>query len=198
MWCGQYIKDSTQKYRFGDFDYRYRMGDTETTKHHILTVPDSNMYNAAMNDTNITTGAYVGSKMFTNYLQTAIDTIINKFGSDHVLEHRNHLQNATTNGYPSAGTWYSRKVDLMSEEMVYGCKQFKNQMAGTNIPNQHQIDYSQLSVFRLCHWLICNRGWYWLRDTVNASGFAHVSGNGFCACNDASASGGVRPAFLLI
>ena len=198
LWVGQYIKDSTQKYRFGDFDYRLHMGDTEITHHHILTVPDNNMYNAVMNDSNVTTGAYVGSKMFTTNLQTAIDTIVNKFGSAHVLEHRTHLQNAVTNGYPSGGTWYSRKVDLMTEEMVYGSREYKSAVAGTNIPNDYQIDYSQLSIFRLRRDLICNRAWYWLRDVVNAAYFANVNSYGRCDYNYASISGGVRPAFLLI
>ena len=198
LWVGQYVKDSTQKYRFGDFDYRLHMGSTEITHHHILTVPDSNMYNASMNDSNITTGAYVGSKMFTTNLASAITTITNKFGSSHLLTHKNYLKNATSNGYESAGDWYDRVVDLMTEEMVYGGKEFKNIVGGTNVPAGYTTDHSQLSIFRLRRDLICNRGWYWLRDVVNASYFAAVANAGNCYYNYASNSLGVRPAFLLI
>ena len=198
LWVGQYIKDSTQKYRFGDFDYELHMGDTETTRHHILTVPDSNMYNAVMNDSNVTTGAYVGSKMFTTHLAQAITTITNKFGSSHLLTHKVYLKNATTNGYESAGAWYERVVDLMTEEMVYGSKEFKNIVCGTNVPANYNVQHSQLSIFRLRHDLVCNRGWYWLRDVVNAAFFADVSSYGYCYYSDASFSLGVRPAFLLI
>ena len=197
LWVGQYIKDSTQKYRFGDFDYRLHMGNTEITSHHILTVPDSNMYNAAMNGSNVTTGAYVGSQMFTTNLANAITTITTKFG-DHVLQHKNYLKNAVTNGYESGGDWYDRKVDLMTEEMVYGGKEFKNIVAGTNVPAGYTTDHSQLSIFRLRRDLICNRGWYWLRDVVNASFFANVGSYGRCDYNGASNPRGVRPAFLLI
>ena len=198
LWVGQHVKDGSQKYRFMDFDYWLNMGDTATTRHHIATVPDANMYNAQMNDSNITTGAYVGSQMFTQHLQSAIDTIIAKFGSAHVLEHRVFLQNATVNGYASGQDWYSRKVDLMSEEMVYGTKEFKNIVSGTNIPSNYTVDHSQLAGFRLRHDLICNREWYWLRDVVNAACFANVYGYGNCNYANASNSAGVRPAFPLI
>ena len=196
LWVGQYVKDGTQKYRFGDFDYELHMGDTETTRHHILTVPDSS--NAVMNDSNVTTGAYVGSKMFTTHLAQAITTITNKFGSSHLLTHKVYLKNATANGYESDGAWYERVVDLMTEEMVYGSKEFKNIVNGTNVPANYNVQHSQLSIFRLRHDLVCNRGGYWLRDVVNAAYFAGVSGYGTCNYAAASNSLGVRPAFLLI
>ena len=44
------------------------MGDTECTTHHILMIPEKIMGTAAMNDSHITTGGYVGSKMYTTNL----------------------------------------------------------------------------------------------------------------------------------
>ena len=208
LWVGQFVPDTNnQKYRFSDFDYFLHCGDSETTEHHILTVPDKCMYRAEMNSSNVTTGAYVGSAMYTSNLQTAIDTITAKFGSAHLLSHKEYLKNAVTNGYESGGAWYARTVDLMTEEMVYGSKEFKNIIAGTNVPVNHTVAYSQLSSFRLNKALIRSviyendadsRCWYWLRDVVNAAYFACVDSYGACASTGASLSRGVRPAFPLI
>ncbi len=205
MWVGQYVADGSQKYRFGDFDYFLHCGDTETTAHHILTVPDKCMYTAQMNTSNVTTGAYVGSAMYTSNLAAAITTITNKFGSSHLLTHREYLKNAITNGYESGGAWYDRIADLMTEEMVYGGKEFKNIIAGTNIPANYTISNSQLAMFRLNKALIRSRllsddsrMWYWLRDVVNAAYFAAVNSLGYCDFDSASLARGVRPAFPVI
>ena len=205
LWVGQHIDDGNQKYRFADFDYFLHCGDMETTKHHILTVPDKCLYTAQMNTSNVTTGAYVGSAMYTANLDAAINTIKTKFGTSHLLTHREYLKNAVTNGYESGGGWYDRIADLMTEEMVYGGKEFKNIIAGTNIPTNYTISNSQLALFRLCKALIRSRLlsdnsriWYWLRDVVNAASFALVATIGYCDCTSASGAGGVRPAFHLI
>ena len=205
LWVGQFVPDGGQKYRFSDFDYLLHCGDTETTRHHILTVPDKFMCTAKMNDSSVTTGAYVGSAMYTANLAAAITPITNKFGSAHLLTHKEYLKNGVTNGYESDGAWYDRIADLMTEEMVYGGKEFKNIIAGTNIPANYTISNSQLSSFRLnkalirSHLLSDNsRMWYWLRDVVNDAYFAVVDDVGRCAYSSASNAGGVRPAFPLI
>lgn len=203
LWVGQHIDDGNQKYRFADFDYFLHCGDTETVKHHILTVPDKCLYTAKMNDSNVTTGAYVGSAMYTANLAAAITTITNKFGSAHLLTHREYLKNST-NGYEAGGEWYDRIADLMTEEMVYGGKEFKNILAGTNLPANYTSSNSQLALFRLCKAFIrssllsdnLTRG-YWLRDVVTAAYFALVSG-GLCNYDNATIDAGVRPAFPLI
>lgn len=179
------------------------MGDTECTTPHVLVIPEKTMGNEQMNTSNVTTGAYVGSAMYTTNLEKYKTIINNDFGSGHILKHRNHLQNAVTNGYESGGTWYDSTIELMNEMMVYGCMVFKNVMNGTNIPNNYQIDKSQLSLFRHRHDLTVafndsgSRQWYWLRDVVSASYFAYVSSNGNADYGSASYSGGVRPAFLI-
>lgn len=205
LWVGQFVADGSQKYRFSDFDYLLHSGDTETTKHHILTVPDKCMYTAQMNTSDVTTGAYVGSAMFTDNLAPAITTITNKFGSAHLLTHREDLKNAVINGYESNESWYDRIADLMTEEMVYGGKEYKNIIAGTNLPTNDTTGNSQLSSFRLnkalirSHLLSDNsRMWYWLRDVATGDYFVFVSEKGACGAYRASITGGVRPAFLLI
>jgi hypothetical protein len=205
IFVGDYIigKTSKRKYLVADINYRLHMGDTECTKPHILMIPEKIMGTAMMNDTHVTTGAYVGSKMYTTNL-TPFKTIIkNDFGAGHILKHRNHLQNAVTNGYETGGTWYDSDIELMNEIMVYGCQIFKNAMSGTNVPNNYQIDNSQLSLFRLRHDSIVARNdaggryWYWLRDVVSSSNFANVGHDGNAGNGSAATSGGVRPAFLI-
>ena len=205
IFVGDYIigKTSKRKYLVADINYRLHMGDTECTKPHILMIPEKIMGTAMMNDTHVTTGAYVGSKMYTTNL-TPFKTIIkNDFGAGHILKHRNHLQNAVTNNYESGGTWYDSEIELMNECMVYGSNIWHNILCGTNFPNNYEIDNSQLSLFRLRHDLIVarndagDRWWYWLRNVVSSSYFAGVSNTGGATSSGAANSGGVRPAFLI-
>lgn len=205
IFIGDYIigKSSGRKYLVADLNYRLNMGDTECKTPHVLMIPERIMGTAMMNDTHVTTGAYVGSKMYTTNL-TPFKTIIkNDFGAGHILKHRNHLQNAVTNNYESGGTWYDSEIELMNECMVYGSNIWHNILCGTNLPNNYEIDNSQLSLFKLRHDLIVarndagDRWWYWLRNVVSSSYFAHVASLGSAYCNGAANSGGVRPAFLI-
>ena len=205
IYIGDYIigKVSNRKYIVADINYRLHMGDTECTTSHVLMIPERTMGNAQMNASNVTTGAYIGSTMYTDNL-TPFKTIIkNDFETSHILKHRNHLQNAVSNGCETGGTWYDSDIELMNEIMVYGCQIFKNAINGTTFPNNYQIDNSQLSLFRLRHDSIIarndagDRWWYWLRDVASASSFSNVNGYGNASNYSASYSGGVRPAFLI-
>lgn len=205
IYVGDYIigKVSNRKYIVADINYRLHMGDTECTKPHILMIPERTMGNEQMNTSNVTTGAYVGSAMYTTNLEKYKTIIKNDFGASHILKHRNAFTNAVTNGYASAGAWYDSEIDLMNESMVYGSPIFGNIMCGTNVPYSYTVDKSQLSLFRLRHDLTVakndagDRYWYWLRDVVSASHFAGVSTDGHAHYNGASGSAGVRPAFLI-
>jgi hypothetical protein len=205
IFVGDYIigKTSNRKYLVADINYRLHCGDTECKTPHVLIIPERIMGTAKMNDTNITTGAYIGSKMYTEYLAPFKTIIQNDFENSHILSHREYFPNAVTNGYESAGAWVDSTIELMNELMVYGSNIFHNITNGTNIPTNHTIDKSQLSLFRLKPSEIValndagERYWYWLRDVVSSSGFATVSPGGDANYNGASASGGVRPAFLI-
>lgn len=197
MYIGDYWTIGGVVYRIAAFDYYYRAGDTDMTTHHVTLVPDANMYTHVMNDTNITTGAYVGSKMYTEGLTQAKTTINSAFGEAHVLNHRQYLQNATTDGYASGGSWYDSTVELMTEQNVYGGKIFSNIQNGTALANSYTVDKSQYPLFAFRPDMISNRQWYWLRDVVSASNFASVYYAGFADYHDASRAHGVRPAFSI-
>ena len=197
LYIGDYWTIAGVVYRIAAFDYYFRAGDTDLTTHHITLVPDVPMYSGAMNDTNTTTGAYVGSKMYTEGLTQAKTTINSAFGEAHVLNHRQYLKNATTDGYESGGGWYDSTVELMTEQNVFGGKIFGNSLNGTALAANYTIDKSQYPLFAFRPDTIFNRTWFWLRDVVSASYFADVYHTGNAGYHDASAAAGVRPAFSI-
>lgn len=196
MYIGDYWTINDVVYRIAAFDYYLHCGDTECTKHHVVLVPDTCLYNHVMNDTNTTTGAYVNSKMYTEGLSQAKTTIKAAF-SGHVLSKRIYLSNAVSNGRASAGAWCDSEVDLMCEHMVYGNGVFSPVSDGTTIPNNYRVEKSQLPLFQHEPSRICNRATWWLRDVISASVFANVITLGDADCSRASYSYGVRPAFAI-
>lgn len=202
LYLGDYWTIGGVDYMIAAFNYWLNCGDTACTANHLLVVPRNNMYTGQMNSTNITTGGYVGSEMYKTGLAQAKTAFNNAFGSAHILNHREYLTNAITNGAPTGTDWYDSTVELMNENMVYGGRQFSPMPNGATDPwntcRNYTIDKSQLPLFHLAPWLICNRSWYWLRDVVSAAHFANVGSNGHCDCGAASSAGGVRPVAGLI
>lgn len=197
LYIGDYWVIGGVNWRIAAFDYYLNCGDTSFTKHHAVIVPDTCLYNAQMNTTNVTTGAYKGSAMYTANLTQAKSTINSAFGSSHVLSHRIYLSNATSNGRASAGEWTDSTVDLMCEYMVYGSGIFSPVSDGSTVPNNYRVEKGQLPLFALEPSRICNRATWWLRDVITAAYFALVYGGGSADCYDASNSNGVRPAFCI-
>ena len=197
MYIGDYWTIGGVTYRIAAFDYYLRAGDTDMTTHHVTLVPDASMYSHVMNDSNVTTGGYVGSKMYTTGLADAKTTINNAFGSAHILTHRQYLCNAVSNGKPSGGSWYDSTVELMTEQNVYGGKVFGAGNDGSTVPVLYTVDKSQYPLFAFRPDLISNRNWFWLRDVVSAAHFAYVAGDGGANYFAASYARGVRPAFSI-
>lgn len=196
LYIGDYWVINGVNWRIAAFDYYLNCGDTSCTKHHVVIVPDTCLYNHVMNDTNITTGGYVGSKMYTEGLEQAKTTIKAAF-SGHVLSHRVYLTNAVTDGHPSAGAWCDSEVDLMNEQMVYGGAIFMPIANGSTVYTNYRVEKSQLPLFAHEPSRICNRATWWLRDVVTASAFANVYSDGSAGYDSASYSFGVRPAFCI-
>ena len=197
LYIGDYWVIGGVNWRIAAFDYYLNCGDTSFTKHHAVIVPDTCLYSAQMNTTNVTTGAYKGSAMYTANLTQAKSTINSAFGSSHVLSHRIYLSNATSNGRASAGEWTDSTVDLMCEHMVYGSGIFSPVSDGSNVPNNYRVEKGQLPLFALEPSRICNRDTWWLRDVITAAIFADVGYGGSADYFYASGSSGVRPAFCI-
>ncbi len=194
MFIGDFWTLGGKKYRIADIDYWYNMGDTAFTKHHLVMIPDVSMYTHVMNDTNITTGGYVGSKMYTEGLNQAKETIQAAFG-EMLLTHREYLTNAVSGAYASTGAWYDSSVELMNEIMVYGSLIFGNVANGSAVPINYTIDKQQLAIFKLNPKDLNKRQTIWLRDVVSPADFAGVSSNGYAGYYGASGSYGVCPVF---
>ncbi len=198
LYIGDYWSINGVNYRIAGFDYYYRCGDNDFTKHHVVLVPDTQLYTHCMNDTNTTEGGYVGSKMYKEGLEQAKKTIKAAF-PNHVATHRIYLTNAVTNGRPSGGAWFDSEVDLMTEAMLYGCRHFSPMNNGVDIPTNYTVERGQLPLFHLApNFIHANRQtWFWLRDVVSAAYFAFANADGDAAYSRASAAAGVRPAFCL-
>lgn len=202
MYVGDYWVINSVTWRIAHFDYWLNTGDTNCTTHHVVIVPDTNLYNAQMNTENVTTGGYYNSKMRggasylvsgSSNLYNAKVAIDNAFGSAHILSHRELLTNGVSNGNASGWAWYDSTVDLMSEVMVYGTLAWSVGGKGYEVG----IDKEQLALFRLDHSRICNRAYWWLRGVYSATSFANVSYYGNAFYYSASNSVGVRPAFAI-
>ncbi len=163
---------------------------------HITIVPDTPLYTHVMNDTNITTGGYIGSKMYTEGLEQAKTIIRGIFGT-HLVKHRQILSNATVDGKASGWAWLDSEVELMNEIMVYGASVFGASNLGGGSGHNIGVGKSQLPLFRLNPRMINTRQSYWLRDVVSASLFALVSYACYANYLGASLAYGVRPAFSI-
>lgn len=207
LYIGDYWTIGGVNWRIAAFDYYLNSGDTDLTTHHAVIVPDTCLYNAQMQNTssggyedgaaNTTDGGYIGSDMYKTNLANAKATIKSAF-SGHVLNHRIYLTNAVANGQASGGAWCDSEVDLMCEQMVYGSGIFSPVSIGSNVPANYRVEKSQLPLFQHEPSRICNRATWWLRDVINASGFADVDLHGGAYYIGASGSFGVRPAFSIV
>lgn len=197
LYIGDYWVIGGVTWLIAGFDYYYGCGDTAFNKHHVVIVPLSPLYNHAMNKTNTTDGGYVGSLMYTEGLEQAKTQIQQAFGAEHVLSHRIYLINATLSGLPSKGGWYDSTVDLMNENMVYGCMIFSVANTSTAFSNNYRAEKTQLPLFAMYPYSLFYRQSFWLRDVASASDFAYASGHGGAYGNGASGASGVRPAFCI-
>ena len=200
MFIGDYWEINSVIWRIAGFDYWLHDGDTECTTHHVVVIPDSNIASSVkMNNSNITTGGYVGCDFYTaansnTGKATAKAAIESAFGSAHILNHRELLSNAVTNGVASGWAWYDSTFELMNESMVYGSPVSGAQKTGDTNFNVG-IDKSQLPLFAHAPEFICNRAYWWLRDVVSAASFARVLNDGNADYLNASNGLGIRPAF---
>lgn len=194
LYIGDYWVIKGVTYRIAAFDYYYNCGDTNFTKHHVVIVPDTSLYKAQMNTSNVTTGGYTGSAMYKSNLAQAKTTIKAAFGSAHVLTKRELLTNAVNGNTPSGWAWFDSDVELMNEVQVYGSVAW-----GAHDGNGYNVASGdgQFPLFMFDRTKLHNREDYWLRDVASATTFSHVSNNGDANDTNASLSLGVRPAFCI-
>lgn len=194
LYIGDYWVIRGVTYRIAAFDYYYNCGDTNFTKHHAVIVPDTSLYKAQMNTSNVTTGGYTGSAMYKSNLAQAKTTIKAAFGSAHVLTKRELLTNAVNGNTPSGWAWFDSDVELMNEVQAYGSVAW-----GAHDGNGYNVASGdgQFPLFMFDRTKLHNREDYWLRDVASATYFSDVANAGSANGNGASYSLGVRPAFCI-
>lgn len=194
LYIGDYWVINGVTYRIAAFDYYYNCGDTNLTKHHVVIVPDTSLYKAQMNTSNVTTGGYTGSAMYKSNLAQAKTTIKAAFGSAHVLTKRELLTNAVNGNTPSGWAWFDSDVELMNEVQAYGSVAW-----GAHDGNGYNVASGdgQFPLFMFDRTKLHNREDYWLRDVASATDFSVVGNGGHASYSGASPSFGVRPAFCI-
>lgn len=194
LYIGDYWVINGVTYRIAAFDYYYNCGDTNFTKHHVVIVPDTSLYKAQMNTSNVTTGGYTGSAMYKSNLAQAKTTIKAAFGSAHVLTKRELLTNAVNSNTPSGWAWFDSDVELMNEVQAYGSVAW-----GAHDGNGYNVASGdgQFPLFMFDRTKLHNREDYWLRDVASATSFSVVGSSGRANYASASYSSGVRPAFCI-
>lgn len=194
LYIGDYWVIKGVTYRIAAFDYYYNCDNTNFTKHHVVIVPDTSLYKAQMNTSNVTTGGYTGSAMYKSNLAQAKTTIKAAFGSAHVLTKRELLANAVNGNTPSGWAWFDSDVELMNEVQAYGSVAW-----GAHDGNGYNVASGdgQFPLFMFDRTKLHNREDYWLRDVASATYFSYVSYSGCANSYVASDSRGVRPAFCI-
>lgn len=199
LYLGDYWSIGGMNYIIAAFNYWYKCGDTACYTHHAAVIPQSHLYTYKFNPTNTTEGGYVGSDLYKNGLTQAKQMVTAAFGSAHILNHREYLVNAVTNGAPTGTDWYDSTVDLMNENMVYGGKQLSPMSDGTDpliACRNHTIDKSQLPLFWLAPRMefVRDQG-CWLRDIASEARCAISGGYGTSSVGSAGNTYGVWPVF---
>ena len=196
LFIGDYWTINGVNWRIVAIDYYYNVGDTNFDKGNIIVMPDTVLYNAQMNTTNTTAGAYHGSLMRTQNLNNARVIAQNAFGS-HLANHRILLTNAVDASGPSNWDWYdSNGVELPNEVQIYGTRVWGSALKGFDVATQKQ----QFPLLALAPQFVNIRQSYWLQDVSSdsvSSCFASVGSVGHAGRYAASISLGVRPSVTL-
>ena len=196
LFIGDYWTINGVNWRIVAIDYYYNVGEPNFDKGNIIVMPDTVLYNAQMNTTNTTAGAYHGSLMRTQNLNSARTIAQNAFGS-HLANHRIVLANAVDSSGPSSLAWYdSDGVELPNEVQIYGTRAWGSALKAYDVATQKQ----QFPLLALAPQFVNTRQDYWLQDVSSnsVSGlFAFVAGGGLADGSSASLSLGVRPSVTL-
>ena len=196
LFIGDYWTINGVNWRIVAIDYYYNVGEPNFDKGNIIVMPDTVLYNAQMNATDTTAGAYAGSLMRTQNLNSARTIAQNAFGS-HLANHKIMLANAVNSSGPSGWSWKdSDGVELPNEVQIYGIRIWGSALKGFDVATQKQ----QFPLLALAPQFVNTRQDYWLQDVSSFSvstHFAFVYFNGNATNSNASSSTGVRPSVTL-
>ncbi len=212
IYVGDYITTTEGNHEvtwlIADLDNYLYSGDSTKilTQHHATVIPAKPLTTAKMNETNDTTGGYVGSDMVKTTLPEILSTYIKPVFEEHVIQYRNLLsksvnKEAPNNKFDNAKgvsnnwEWYERELDLMSEMNVYGGTVVSSSMYDTGIDNRQYAIFQLKPEFTNSYGISSLN--YWLKDVVDSTSFANVYNYGFSGASGATTLLGVRPRFLI-
>ncbi|MCI9279954.1 MAG: hypothetical protein HFJ02_04060, partial [Bacilli bacterium] len=209
IYVGDYIVANNVTWLIADIDNYLNTGNGENRlrSHHVTMIPRYGLINAVMNETETTEGGYYNSKMVQETLPIVFNEYIEPVFQNHVLTYFNFLTdemredfnsyNAINfpdpSGASSKASWYTRKIDLMSEVNVFGFNTNSSNLYDTGIDSQ------QYAIFKLQPGFIGlnSSEIYWLKNVANKQSFsANFEGSpSYYAANATWLK--VRPRFLI-
>ena len=196
LFIGDYWTINGVNWRIVAIDYYYNVGDTNFDKGNVIVMPDTVLYDAQMNTTGTTAGAYAGSLMRTQNLNSARTIAQNAFGS-HLANHRILLANSVDGSGPSDWAWYdSDGVELPNEVQIYGTRIWSSALKGFDVGTQKQ----QFPLMALAPQFVNTRQTYWLQDVSSkayTNNFISALSYGYVSSNLVTNLFGVRPAITL-
>ena len=167
-------------------DTELNKGDIPLSKPHLSLIPVTNLGKSKMNDSDITYGAYVGSKMNRQTIPAIVAALQKVLGS-HLLARRVKLaNNIDSNGKSNASAYYTVYANLLCERQVWDKSEFEY---------FYDIgdDTTALPGFKNYKDKIYGSSSFWLRSVFYNDSFVGGYSNGDVIVDDASCSGGVRP-----
>ena len=191
MYIGDYWVINGKTRRIGDIDYFIHCGDNVDLGHHLLMVDDGvdlvgdGSTTHFMNDTDTTAGGFKGSKMWQSTIPNQILPDITTAFGNHLLNHREYISNAVTDGVPAGGEWVDTTYNIFNEAMYYGTVVNGTNNAGAGLYNVG-CSKNQIALFKFDQSSMNRKISIWLRDVVSASSFANVDSYGAAAGNGAS------------
>ena len=191
VWLGDYWVIGGVVWRIVDIDYWY-----PSTSHHVVVMPDSNLYTAKMHTSNSNVNGYYNSQMRTTNLGTARTTIQNAFGVNNIQKHSTKLSTACIGGMPTAASTYSVDLVTPSETQVFGGFYASrwSRMSPDYDDAHPYSDVRQFEAFRQNQWVGDDN--FWLRDTATQYTYALAYGKQ-PDVDDAASTHGVRPVFAI-
>ena len=154
MYIGDYWVINGKTRRIGDIDYFIHCGDNVDLGHHLLMVDDGVDLAADgstthfMNDTDTTAGGFKGSKMWNTTIPNQILPDITTAFGNHLLNHREYISNAVTDGVPTGGEWVDTTYNIFNEAMYYGTVVNGANNAGAGLCNTG-CSKNQIALFKL-------------------------------------------------
>lgn len=179
MYIGDYVVINDNTYTIAAFD---SMLNAQNTEHHVMLVTDV-MYDAQYNESDDTTTGYALSTLFTNDLETAIETLETDF-EDYLYSHYEYVT------ADAGADWYAMSARPLSETQVFG-----RPIYDTSVEGQATDRY--LPLFRLNPNALISTEEYWLYNIASDTEWAVVTTEGLCSKEPATTTCGVKLYFLV-